>query len=69
MDSRLSSIRVAFLNSNLILRDNGVTHPIDYRTKNYVDEIKKISAEGIMNLFQLQSLKLYTPLERTFFSL
>ena len=28
------------------IRENGVTHPIDYRTKDYVREIRNISPEG-----------------------
>lgn len=28
------------------LKENGVTHPIDYHTTDYVDEIKKISPKG-----------------------
>lgn len=29
-----------------MLKENGVTHPIDYHTTDYVDEIKKISPKG-----------------------
>lgn len=29
-----------------VLKENGVTHPIDYHTTDYVDEIKKISPKG-----------------------
>nr|XP_037849115.1 synaptic vesicle membrane protein VAT-1 homolog isoform X2 [Chlorocebus sabaeus] len=29
------------------LKENGVTHPIDYHTTDYVDEIKKISPKGV----------------------
>ena len=29
-----------------IIREIGVTHPIDYRTKDYVTEIRKISPDG-----------------------
>ncbi|CAJ0935868.1 unnamed protein product [Ranitomeya imitator] len=29
------------------LKENGVTHPIDYRTSDYVDEIRKISPKGV----------------------
>ncbi len=28
------------------IRENGVTHPIDYRNKDYATEIKKIAPEG-----------------------
>jgi NADPH:quinone reductase-like Zn-dependent oxidoreductase len=28
-------------------RANGVDYPIDYKTKNYVDEIKNISPSGV----------------------
>uniref|UniRef100_A0ACB8EUN6 Uncharacterized protein n=1 Tax=Sphaerodactylus townsendi TaxID=933632 RepID=A0ACB8EUN6_9SAUR len=28
------------------LRENGVTHPIDYRTTDYVEEVRKISPKG-----------------------
>ncbi|XP_004484632.1 LOW QUALITY PROTEIN: synaptic vesicle membrane protein VAT-1 homolog [Dasypus novemcinctus] len=30
-----------------VLKENGVTHPIDYHTTDYVDEIKKISPKGV----------------------
>ena len=30
-----------------VLKENGVTHPIDYHTTDYVDEIKKISPKGL----------------------
>ncbi|KAM4844516.1 synaptic vesicle membrane protein VAT-1 homolog [Thomomys bottae] len=30
-----------------LLKENGVTHPIDYHTSDYVDEIKKISPKGV----------------------
>ncbi|KAM9209848.1 synaptic vesicle membrane protein VAT-1 homolog [Dugong dugon] len=30
-----------------VLKENGVTHPIDYRTSDYVDEIKKVSPKGV----------------------
>lgn len=30
-----------------VLKKNGVTHPIDYHTTDYVDEIKKISPKGV----------------------
>ncbi|XP_042528192.1 synaptic vesicle membrane protein VAT-1 homolog [Dipodomys spectabilis] len=30
-----------------MLKENGVTHPIDYHTTDYVDEIKKISPKGV----------------------
>lgn len=30
-----------------ILKENGITHPIDYHTTDYVDEIKKISPKGV----------------------
>ncbi|KAM5274203.1 synaptic vesicle membrane protein VAT-1 homolog [Ctenodactylus gundi] len=30
-----------------VLKKNGVTHPIDYHTADYVDEIKKISPKGV----------------------
>lgn len=30
-----------------IIAQGGVTHPIDYRTKDYVEEIRKISPEGV----------------------
>lgn len=30
-----------------VLRKNGVTHPIDYHTLDYVDEIRKISPKGV----------------------
>lgn len=29
-----------------VLKENGVTHAIDYHTTDYVDEIKKISPKG-----------------------
>lgn len=29
-----------------VLKENGVTHPIDYHTTDYVDEIKKVSPKG-----------------------
>lgn len=29
-----------------VLKENGVTHPIDYHTTDYVEEIKKISPKG-----------------------
>ncbi|XP_053555559.1 synaptic vesicle membrane protein VAT-1 homolog [Bombina bombina] len=29
------------------LKENGVTHPIDYRTTDYVDELKKVSPKGV----------------------
>ena len=29
-----------------VIKENGVTHPIDYRTQDYVTEIKKISPQG-----------------------
>ncbi|XP_054848436.1 synaptic vesicle membrane protein VAT-1 homolog [Eublepharis macularius] len=29
------------------LRENGVTHPIDYRTADYVEEVRKISPKGV----------------------
>ncbi|XP_075436275.1 synaptic vesicle membrane protein VAT-1 homolog [Ascaphus truei] len=29
------------------LKENGVSHPIDYRTTDYVDELKKISPKGV----------------------
>ncbi|CAI9538394.1 unnamed protein product, partial [Staurois parvus] len=29
------------------LKEHGVTHPIDYRTSDYVDELKKISPKGV----------------------
>lgn len=29
-----------------LLKENGVTHPIDYHTTDYVDEIKKVSPKG-----------------------
>lgn len=29
-----------------ILKENGITHPIDYHTTDYVDEVKKISPKG-----------------------
>uniref|UniRef100_A0A8D1RR29 Vesicle amine transport 1 n=1 Tax=Sus scrofa TaxID=9823 RepID=A0A8D1RR29_PIG len=33
-----------------VLKENGVTHPIDYHTTDYVEEIKKISPKGMANL-------------------
>ncbi|VFV22007.1 synaptic vesicle membrane protein vat-1 [Lynx pardinus] len=30
-----------------VLKENGVTHPIDYHTTDYVDEIKKVSPKGV----------------------
>lgn len=30
-----------------VLKENGATHPIDYHTTDYVDEIKKISPKGV----------------------
>ncbi|XP_054565762.1 synaptic vesicle membrane protein VAT-1 homolog [Eptesicus fuscus] len=30
-----------------MLKENGITHPIDYHTTDYVDEIKKISPKGV----------------------
>lgn len=30
-----------------VIAKGGVTHPIDYRTKNYVEEIRKISPNGV----------------------
>lgn len=30
-----------------VLKENGVTHPIDYHTTDYVDEVKKISPKGV----------------------
>ncbi len=30
-----------------MIKDNGVTHPIDYHTKDYVEEVKKISPTGV----------------------
>ncbi|XP_054449865.1 synaptic vesicle membrane protein VAT-1 homolog [Pteronotus mesoamericanus] len=30
-----------------VLKENGVTYPIDYHTTNYVDEIKKVSPKGV----------------------
>ncbi|KAM6163359.1 synaptic vesicle membrane protein VAT-1 homolog [Rhynchocyon petersi] len=30
-----------------VLKENGVTHPIDYHTSDYVNEIKKISPKGV----------------------
>ena len=30
------------------IRHNGVDHPIDYHTKDYVTEVKKISPKGSM---------------------
>lgn len=30
-----------------VLKENGVTYPIDYHTTDYVDEIKKISPKGV----------------------
>lgn len=30
------------------ITQGGVTHPIDYRTKDYVDEVRKISPKGEM---------------------
>ncbi|CAI5789788.1 vesicle membrane VAT-1 homolog [Podarcis lilfordi] len=30
-----------------ILKENGVTHPIDYRTADYVAEVRKISPKGV----------------------
>ncbi|KAM4692393.1 synaptic vesicle membrane protein VAT-1 homolog [Rhinophrynus dorsalis] len=29
------------------LKENGVSHPIDYRTSDYVDELRKISPKGV----------------------
>ncbi|XP_068120250.1 synaptic vesicle membrane protein VAT-1 homolog isoform X2 [Hyperolius riggenbachi] len=29
------------------LKESGVTHPIDYRTSDYVDEVRKISPKGV----------------------
>lgn len=29
-----------------VLKENGVTYPIDYHTADYVDEIKKVSPKG-----------------------
>ena len=29
-----------------VLKESGVTHPIDYHTTDYVEEIKKISPKG-----------------------
>jgi NADPH:quinone reductase-like Zn-dependent oxidoreductase len=29
------------------IRQNGVTYPIDYRTKDYVEEVRKISPQGV----------------------
>lgn len=29
------------------IRKNGVTHPIDYRTKDYAEEVRKISPKGV----------------------
>ena len=29
-----------------LIRENGVTHPIDYRTKDYAEEVRKISPAG-----------------------
>ena len=34
-----------------VIKENGVTHPIDYRTQDYVTEIKKISPQGQLLLF------------------
>jgi len=28
------------------IKENGVDHPIDYRTQDYVEQVKKISPEG-----------------------
>uniref|UniRef100_A0A5F8GHZ1 Vesicle amine transport 1 n=1 Tax=Monodelphis domestica TaxID=13616 RepID=A0A5F8GHZ1_MONDO len=30
-----------------VLKEKGVSHPIDYHTSNYVDEVKKISPKGV----------------------
>ncbi|XP_004707255.1 synaptic vesicle membrane protein VAT-1 homolog [Echinops telfairi] len=30
-----------------VLKENGVMHPIDYHTSDYVDEIKKVSPKGV----------------------
>jgi NADPH:quinone reductase-like Zn-dependent oxidoreductase len=30
-----------------LIRKNGVTHPIDYRTKDYVEEVRKVSPKGV----------------------
>lgn len=33
------------------ITQGGVTHPIDYRTKDYVEEIRKISPKGKKNIY------------------
>ncbi len=36
-----------------IIRQNGVTHAIDYRTQDYVTEIRKIAPHGKLGLRRL----------------
>ncbi|XP_064126361.1 synaptic vesicle membrane protein VAT-1 homolog isoform X2 [Loxodonta africana] len=33
-----------------VLKENGVAHPIDYHTSDYVDEVKKVSPKGAANM-------------------
>lgn len=35
-----------------VLKANGVTHPIDYHTTDYADEIKKISPKGAVRVWE-----------------
>lgn len=35
-----------------VLKENGVTHPIDYHTTDYVEEIKKISPKGGVRVWE-----------------
>lgn len=46
--------------------EGGVTHPIDYRTKDYVEEVRKISPKGeklvrlCVCLLKVSALNIYT---------
>lgn len=35
-----------------VLKENGVTHPIDYHSTDYVDEIRKISPKGGVRVWE-----------------
>uniref|UniRef100_A0A8C1NKL3 Vesicle amine transport 1 n=1 Tax=Cyprinus carpio TaxID=7962 RepID=A0A8C1NKL3_CYPCA len=42
-----------------VISQGGVTHPIDYRTRDYVEEIRKISPKGAANMLAGQKKNLF----------
>lgn len=38
-----------------LIQQNGVTHPIDYRVTDYVEEVRKRSPKGLFKQKQLQA--------------